>query len=78
VAEVPRPNALLGGRWHQLAQPFVAERRAFVRAPKRIKPGLTARLALAAEDALCDVWGSFVERQEVASSVTEAWVAWLN
>jgi hypothetical protein len=56
----------------------VAERRAFVRAPKRVKPGLTSRLALAAEDALCDIWGEFVERREVAASVTEAWVAWLN
>lgn len=78
VAEIPAGNALLGGRWHQLPQPFLAERRALVAAPRRPRTSLAARFALAAEDALSDVWGSFVERREVASNVTEAWAAWLN
>lgn len=78
VAEIPRPTALLGGRWHNLAQPFVAERRALVAAPRRARSGLTGRLALAAEDALCDIWGSFVERRDVSANVTDAWLAWLN
>ena len=28
--------------------------------------------------ALGDVWGSFVERREVATDVIEAWASWLN
>ena len=78
VAEIPTSNALLGGRWHHLPQPFLAERRALVAAPRRPRSGLSGRLALAAEDALGDVWGSFVERREVATDVIEAWASWLN
>lgn len=78
VAEILAPNALLGGHWRHHSLPYFAERRALVPAPKRVKAGLPARLALAAEDALCDLWGSLVERRDEAVMVTDAWAAWLN